>query len=84
MNTDCFACTGRGCRALEKCLCANDIPCPFYKTKERVEEERLKTAKRLQRFPREAVLYIMGKYHIPSKELAYDGRRKDAIGVSTR
>lgn len=68
MNTDCFACTGKGCGVLTECIC-NNKTCHFYKTKEEHLKGRQKTVERLSTFPKEAVLYIKGKYRILNKDL---------------
>jgi hypothetical protein len=44
-KTDCFAYKVRECTVLTKKLCKNGGDCPFYKTKEQYDSDRIKYEK---------------------------------------
>ena len=64
MATDysmCFAFGISECLALNRKICEQGKPCPFFKTKKQLEEEQEKTSKRLVKL--ELVQAVKDKYY---------------------
>ncbi len=76
MMTDCFAYMKSGCRVLNVRKCEGKS-CPFMKTKEQLEENRLKVMKRIRSLDDDVVRYIIETYYGGKMELLSERGKAD-------